>query len=1028
MFTKLTKLLLVSLFMFSISAIAQQKTVTGSVSDSNGAPLPGVSVIVQGTQTGTQTDFDGNYSISVAPNQVLVFRYIGFKTVQRPVGNAVTINVTLEEDVQALSEVVIVGYGEKTRKSLTTSIASANVDEIRGIATSTVTGALQGSVTGLQVNQNSGVPGAGFSVRVRGSSSISGSNEPLYVVDGIPIVSGAVGDNGFGGQTNDILSSINFADVESIEVLKDASAAAIYGSRGANGVVLITTKRGKSGKVNVEVNSYYGFQEEIDRYDIMTAGEYFRFADTALAGFGIPAFASRGAFSGRNDFAAQGFTDPTDPAQLEAFYNSDFGDNFVDAVYKPGDIIVKQTDISISGGNEKATFYANFTDFNQEGVVFGQDFDRRSLRLNVDFKPTDKFNLDGGISITESDNRRINGDNNIFGLATAVLEAPGLTLRDEFGDFRSPTEFSFSNPLQNAIEDVSTSRTFRVLANIGLRYIINDNFNIYSRLSLDRLDFKESRNFSPNSAQGLGSNGEAFKEIDLINNWNGTTTLNYRQKFGDFDVSGLVGFSFEGVNQDSSELDTQNFPFGFTAVSNGSSIIQADNSITENKLFSYFGRAGLGYKDKLFFEGTIRADASSRFGEGEQIGYFPAFSGAYVISEEGWFKNNIVTNLKARASWGQTGNQSGIGNFASFFLTGSVDFAGTPGNAIVQLANPDLKWETTTQTNLGIDLTLWNKIDISYDYYFKDTEDLLLGRPLRNSSGFTAITENVGDMENKGHELSINARIFEGAFRWTSQFQISWNQNEVTGLVRDSNGEFVPIDTGFASRIAVGQSLGQFFGLKADGLYQTLDEIPAAVQARGIRPGDVKFVDLNGDGNIDANDRTFIGNPNPGAIGNFRNTFSWKGFDLTANLQFEIQKDIFNNTLGFAGASGSAAFNKLSSENDFWTPDNTDTDIPAPRFGAAQSFNNQDSDRFIEEGDYIRLKEIVLGYTLPKAWTGEDYSLRLYVGGDNLWTETDYSGLDPEVNTFGASNTSRGTDFFTQGLNKVVKIGLNLKF
>lgn len=1029
MIVKFTRLSLVLLLTFSFAAYSQQKTVSGKVVDNIGAPLPGVSVLVKGTSTGTQTDFDGNYTLSVSQGQVLVFRYIGFKTQEISVGATNTINLQLEEDAQALSEVVVIGFGEKTRKSLTTSVATAKMEDIKGIATSTVTGALQGAITGLQVNQNSGTPGTGFSVRVRGSSSIAGSNEPLYVVDGIPIFSGAIGDNGFGGQDNDVLATINFADVSSVEVLKDASASAIYGSRGANGVVLITTKRGKSGKVSVEVNSYYGFQEEIDRYDIMTTGEYFRFADTALAGFNIPAFASRGAFTGINQFAAQGFTDPTDQAQLEAFYALSFGDNFVNKIHKPGTIEVKQTDISISGGTEKATFYANFTDFKQEGVIFGQEFDRRSLRLNVDFKPTDKFNMDAGISVTEADNSRINSDNNIFGaFATSVLETPGATLRDDLGNFTPPTEFSFSNPLQNALDDDSDERTFRVLTNIGMRYFINEHFNVYGRLSLDRLDFKSTRRFSPNSAQGLGANGEIFKEILLVNNWNGLGTLNYRQKFGDFDVTALAGFSFEGVNTDQTEVDRQNFPFGFKSVINGATVIQGDNFITENKLFSYFGRAGVSYKDKLFFEGTLRADASSRFGNGNQTGYFPAVSGAYVLSEDSWFQNKIVTNMKTRVSWGQTGNQSGIGNFDSFFLTGSVDFAGTPGNAIVQLANPDLKWETTTQTDIGIDLTLFNRIDITYDYYRKDTEDLLLNRPLRNSSGFTTITENVGEMENRGHELSINARIFEGQFKWNSQFQISWNSNEVTKLTRDANGEFIPIDSGFASRTAVGQALGAFFGLKADGLYQTLDEIPAAVQARGIRPGDIKFIDLNGDGNITADDRTFIGNPNPGAIGNFRNTFSWKGFDLSANFQFEIQKDIFNATRQFAGATGSAGFNKFKSETNFYTPTNTDTNIPAPRFGSAQSFNNQDSDFFVEEGDYLRLKEIVLGYTLPKKWTGDNYSLRVYVGGDNLYTETDYSGLDPEVNTFGSANVSRGTDFFTQGLNKTVKIGFNLKF
>ena len=1014
--TKFSGLLTLFLALVVQISFAQEKTITGTVTDETG-PLPGVSVLIKGTSSGTETDFDGKYSIQAKEGDILVFSFVGMTQQEKTVGSSNVINVLLEAD-NVLDEVVVVGFGQQTRKSLTTSVAKVESEDIRTIATPTISGALQGAANGLQVNQNSGVPGAAFSVRVRGASSINGSNEPLYVVDGVPILSGSIGANGFGGQDNDVLANLNFNDIESIQVLKDASSAAIYGSRGANGVVLITTKRGKAGKVRVEVNSYMGFQKEIKRYEVMTAGEYFRFADTAFDNqFGL---SGAGIWSNARGFTAS-----------EEFYNSDFGDNYVDAIYRDSEPVVKQTDVTISGGSEAARFYSNFSAFNQPGVIKGQNFDRRSLTFNANFKASEKLNVEAATSITQSNNARINGDNNIFGaLTTSVLELPGNDLFNADGTYNT-APFIFSNPLQNAVVDKSDARTLRVISNIGLGYKINDKFSLNSKASLERLDFKELIFTPATTRRGGASGGSSTKNITLINRWNVTNTLNFNTDFaqGNWDLNALLGFSFEGTNSDLSSIQTNSIPAGFELPSAGATPITANNSINENKLFSYFGRVGLSYLDKLFIEGTMRADASSVFGDDNAIGYFPAFSVGYLLSEDEWFKNDIFTTFKLRASWGQTGNQSGIGNFGSRFLGGVTNYTTRPGTAITQLGAPDLSWETTTQIDLGVDFTLFNRIDVTYDYYNKDTEDVLLNRPLRTSSGFGTVAANVGSITNKGHELSINARIFEGEFKWTSQFQVAYLNNEITSLQRDSAGEFIPIDQGFATRLEVGQPLGAFFGLESNGLWQQGDDIPAALVARGVSPGDVRYVDHNGDGNIDANDRVFIGNPLPKWTGNFRNTMSWKGFDVSANFQFEEDKDIFNNSNAFGGSSGSFIFNKFRSQLDYWTPDNTDTDLPRPNRGAVQSYNNQDQSRFIEDASYVRLKEVVIGYTFsPKVLKQDDLSIRVFVGGDNLATWTDYSGLDPEVNTFGNTNTARGTDFFTQGLNRVYKFGVNIKF
>ncbi|MEG9327944.1 TonB-linked outer membrane protein, SusC/RagA family [Salinimicrobium catena] len=1005
-------------------SFAQERTITGTVVDENDLPLLGVNVLIKGTAVGTQTDFDGMYQIQANQGDVLVFTYVGMERTERTVGANNTINVSMAPDAQSLQEVIVVGYGEQTRKSLTTAVAKVDGEQIKSIATPTVSGALQGTANGLQVNQNSGAPGGGFSVRVRGASSISGSNEPLYVVDGVPILSGSIGENDFfGGQNNDVLANINFSDIESIQVLKDASSAAIYGARGANGVVLITTKRGKAGKTSVEVNSYTGFQEPIDKYELFTAGQYYEFGDRAFeSAFGVPGMLSQGMILGENILEREG------AASLEELYAMDFGDDYIDAVYRDGAAIVRQTDVTLSGGSEKARFYTNFTDFNQEGAIRSQLFKRRSLSFNANFQANEKMDLDAGVSITESFNRRVNGDNNIYGvLSTAVLERPGEDLFNEDGTYNT-SAFIFSNPLQNALVDKSTSENLRIFSNLGLRYEIYKDLSFYSKASLERLDYNELVFNPATTRRGQGSNGYAYKGVYQINRWNVTNTLNYSKNVGDFDFTGLLGFSFEGTNTETTQVDGNQIPAGLELPGNAAVPTTAYNAINENKLFSYFGRAGISYLDKIFFEGTLRADASSVFGAGQQIGYFPAFSGAYIISDEDFMENNTLTNWKLRASWGQTGNSTGLGNYGSRGLAYVRSYEGNPGLGVGQLAAPDLSWETTTQLNVGTDITLFDRIDLTYDYYVKTTDDLLLSRPLRNSSGFTSVAANVGKVENRGHEISLNARIFQGDFNWTAQVQAAYNENEILALERDAAGEYIPIDRGFATRLAVGESLGAFYGLQADGIYREGDEIPDALVARGIGPGDVRYIDVNGDGTINANDRTFIGNAMPKWTGNFRNTFRWNNFDLSANLQFEQDKDIFNNSLGFAGASGSWLFNKFSSQLDYYTEDNQDATLPAPRYGSRQSYNNQDSDRFIEDASYVRLKEVVLGYTLNPEIKGTPISLRIYVGGDNLWTETDYTGLDPEVNAFGSDNAARGTDFFTQGLNKVYKVGVNLKF
>ena len=989
--TKFSGILTLLMVLIVQVSFAQSKTITGTVNDDTGLPLPGANVLVKGTTDGTQTDFDGKFSINVNQGQIIVFSYIGFLNQEVTVGSQSSFNINLQTD-NTLEEIVVTAFGEKAAAELTTSISTVSAEEIQNVTTPNIAKAIQGNALGVFGGQASGAPGAAVNILVRGASSLT-SNAPLYVVDGVPIAAGDFSNGAFGGQSISALSTLNANDIESVSVLKDAAAASIYGARSANGVILITTKK---GKLRVNINHSTGFQEELVRPEVFTSGEYARFVAAT-----------------NNDFEE-------DPAFLE-----NEGDNYIDSIYN-NNAVTTNTDTSVSGGNENATFYTSFGSFTQEGVIKGQDYERKNARIATTINSTNNnFKATGDISFTNENQSRINSDNNIFGaLTTSILEQPGNELLNEDGSFNQG--FIFSNPLQNAVGVISETETTRFIGNLGAEYNFFEGLSTNFRASYSRVDFNERRFFPGNHPNGA-PDGNGTLDVNLVETLLLNQTLNYDKNFGNINFNAIVGYEFQGDQNNAIFLNATGFPEGISFLSAASTPVTTNQNLIREKRFGYFGRTSLDWDKKYFLEASLRADSYSGFGLGERIGYFPSVSGAYIVSNEDWFNSDKFNFLKLKASYGLTGNSNPLGAFGFLSLGGPANVTSNSGTQIVQIANPLLSWESTAQLNLGAELGFFNdRIRLTYDYFEKLTDDVLLNVPLPlSTTGGGGINNNAGEIENIGHEFSLNVNAIKAKdFNLSFLFNLATLENEVTRIIRDANGDPQPIDVGFATRLDEGQSIGSFFGLIGDGLWQEGDIIPQALVDRGVEAGDVRYVDLNGDGDITDEDRDFIGKGIPGITGNFRLSFNYKNFDFTANTNFALDYQIYNNTLAFAGSSGSRTFNKFKSQLNYWTPTNTNTDLPRPRSGALQAYNNQDSSRFIEDGDYFRLKEIVLGYTVRNIKWFE--SIRFYGSIDNLFTITDYSGFDPEASTFGAVNTAFSTDFFTQGLNRVIKLGVNV--
>lgn len=977
----------------------QAQTVTGTVMDEGGERLIGATILVEGTNIGTVTDFDGKFSLEVPANaERATVSYTGFtsQSIDLTSGQS-DFTVTLPYDAIGLEDVVVIGYAPTKRKDLTGSVASLDAEAITREAGSTVQSALRGA-PGVVVQQSNGAPGAGFNIRVRGATSITASNEPLFVVDGVPIIAGSFAQVGVGGQQTNALADINPADIESMEVLKDASTTAIYGSRAANGVVLITTKSGAAGRTKINFNTSYGFNEIIKKVDVVDGPTYLDYLDELFG-----------------DAALLGFN-------REDGIDSDWQD----LIFQTNPIT--SNNLSMSGGNNNTRFFASLGIDDNQGALNGTRFRRYSSRLNLDHTVSDKVTTGINLSYTNSNNKRIQNDNNIFGaVSTAILLPPAFPVRNEDGSFGRG--FGIENPVAATTDYENRALTDRVIANARATYFPIPELALTAKLGVDMVNFRELI-FEPSTlaSSATGTIQESLSNnLRLVNEY----TANYNNRFGTTDVNFTVGAIFQRDEIrsnffETNDLPTNNFPSA-SAAATPSTVV---GDLTGDILHSYISSVNLKFGGNFYLTGSFRADGSSRF-INDRWGFFPGAAVGYDFAG-----NNQVgpfEQLKARVSYGQTGNNT-IGNFVTRQLFGGgAGYLTSPGIVPTTVGNPDAVWETTTQFNVGVDMSFMKgRIGATLDYYVKNTNDLLLSRPLPGTSGFAGgVLENIGDMRNTGVEASVTlVPIQTSKVNWTMTLFGAVNRNEVVNLFNDQ-----PIDRGFATRIAEGEPLGAFFGLQTDGIYQNQGEIDRdnALNAErdyipGAQPGDFRFVDQNGDGTINDDDRTFIGNALPDFTGGFDNRLTVGNLDVNFFFQFNFGNEVYNNNLAFAEGLNSVFAPTVRAFEGAWRAEGDGNQFPRITGGVSADNNRQDSDRYVEDGSFVRLKSASIGYTLPNSLlnTVGIRSLRVFARGTNLITWTNYSWFDPEVNTFGDDNAALGTDFLTYPVSRTIEFGVNL--
>ena len=976
------------MILLSVVAFAQQRTVSGTVSSEEEGALPGVNVLVKGTTQGTVTDIEGNYRINVPDeNTVLVFSAVGYANEEVTIGNQSTIDMLMLPDIKSLSEVVVVGYGTQERRDLTGAVSSVDASDFENMAITSVEQGLQGRVAGVNVVQQSGQPGAGMQVQIRGIGSI-GNSEPLYVVDGVPVIN----DNGATGEAKfNALNSINPSDIASIEILKDASAAAIYGARAANGVVLITTKRGESGEAKVSIDAYTGFQEPWRLLELTDINGYKQISDALTDNAGLPRVVAL--------------------QRPEELVNET---DWQDEMFRTAPI--NNVNLSVSGGNENARFSVSSNYMKQEGILRQTDFERLSLRVNTDFK-AGRFKFGESLAFS----RTVGNDftASFFSIIHYPVNRPVFD-PDNIGGATGPNPSLYSgnriideqdanNPVGEAelFEDRTTR--FRVIGNIYGEYSITPDLTY--RLSLggdfiygNRYQFTPIYKFGDRRQQPFSTINErnAFSVSPLIEN-----TLNYNKTFGLHNLGFLVGYTRQTYIQRSASAGGRNTVNSTIRVLNGVNDVPVVNgNQQEFALVSYLGRLTYSYDDRYLLTANVRRDGSSRFSPGNKFGVFPSASVGWRISEEGFMQNgSLFSDLKLRASWGQTGFQE-FGNYdfqPVLANTLNYVFNGQQVTGIAQrnLASNDLRWETSTQTDIGLDVGLFeNRLLINMDYYTKETNDILVPIPPSPSTGVNnSPTLNAGSVRNRGFEFAATYRKSTGDFQYSLSGNFATLDNEVLSL-----GGGQPIISGNVNvtrvtRIIEGFPIGHFFGYVTDGIFQNQAEVDAHAEQPNAAPGDIRFKDLNDDGIINVDDKDYIGDPIPNLTYGLALKASYKGFDLDMFLQGVSGIELYYGYRYFAEGM-LRPFNFEQRTLGYWDGEGSSTTIPRA-VGGDPANNTRESDRFIGDGSFLRMRNLTLGYTVPSNTLdnigGFISNARIYLAGQNLFTITNYEGYDPEI-------------------------------
>lgn len=1008
------------------------KIVSGTVKDDQGEPMPGVSVLLKGTTTGTVTDVNGAFSLSVPDNSVLIFSFVGFLTEEVVVGSQSVYDIAMVSDLLSLGEIVVIGYGTQKKRDLTGSVAKIDVTKIESFPNSSIETSLQGMAPGVRITQGSGAPGGQTFTRIRGTSSLIGHNEPLYVIDGVPLVTdvrfGNSDGGGAGGQFSSFLAELNPADIESMEVLKDASATAIYGARASNGVILITTKRGKSGDGRIDFNSYIGVSKVTDSYDMMNAQEYVDFYNAVID---------------NTQEIDPGFSRRTD------IDISEFDTDWQDELFR--EAIVKSYNLSASGGTDRTKYFVSGSYFDQEGIVRGSRLKRYSFRLNLDQKVNKKVKVGVNMAPSYSHNDRVGqgADRNGNVVYTALRRDPNTPVRNEDGTFTGLVR-GVSNPVQEALERTLENTNKKLVGNMYGEYEIIEGLTLKVQLGTD-YNSRIREEFRPTTIERFNRTSARLATTETFT-WINENYLTWQKTLAnDHNVTFLLGNSQQKTSRNSVRIRTDDGSNNIvTTTNNGSDIRSASNVIYEFGIRSFFLRGNYNFKGKYYLTATMRADGSSTFGEDNKYGWFPSVAASWRISDEPFMEQlRFLNDLKLRASYGITGNNGDAPNrlyqWAGPLSTGYDYLDGYAGVAHGRSQIPDnnFSWEETEQIDIGLDLAFFdNRVSSTIDYYHRESDNLWQLAQLPHTTGFNTVIAPVGGLKNYGWEFSLSTVNLQGELGWNTSFNISFNRNEITKLpsipgtgittnfIEDFNFRIGGTNDRPSSLYQVGGSIGQMYGYIYDGV--------------DPETGNAMYRDIDGSGDLSPNsgrnpagvgethDFAVIGNGAPDHIGGFVNAFTYKGLDLKVFLNWAYGQDKYNFTKHQLIANRDLHNNNFLKEAaDFWTPENLNAKYPRPYAGGlAESLgSDRPSSQWVEDASFLRIRDITLGYSLPKSTIEKIKvrSLRFYVSAFNLYTFTSYSGLDPEAqNQVNQLQSAIGYDVLGYPQARTFQFGVNI--
>ena len=1032
-FTLLTLILTINLY-------AQNTTLKGVIVDETDTPLIGATVQVKGTSTGSITDFDGNYTIKANKGAVITFSYIGYKTQEIKFTGQPTVNIKMVPDNQTLDEVVVVGYGTMKRSDLTGSVASIAAKDVEGFKTSSVAGALGGQIAGVQITSTDGTPGAGFSINIRGVGTLTGDSSPLYIVDGFEV---------------DDIDYLSNSDIESIEILKDASSSAIYGARAANGVVLISTKSGKIGKPIINYNGSASYRKISKKLDVLSPYEFVKLQGEVNSKYSDSYFKT-GNDDDENPYRYQSLDD----------YIGVSGVNWQDETFNP--TWSQDHSLSIMGGTEDTKYNASFSRYIENGIFKNSGFNKTTGKFRLDQKLSKSlsFNFTVNYALTNREGVGTSGDSGRFNMLAQILSARptgGLKLTDEEllasaidpEMLESGESLAQVNPVKQTESVTNNKRAEMWSGNASATWQIIKGLTFKTSGTYNTTNNRTDIFYKDGSKEAYRNGQKPYGRTQMGRDvrWTNSNNLTWKQKVKKHNYDIMLGHEVSFKSTEYLLGEAMDFPFdnlGNDYLGLGATPSRVESSYSEKTLLSFFARGNYNYDNRYLFTATVRADGSTVFSNKNKWGFFPSFSAAWRVSEEAFMKDvEWVSNFKVRLGWGIVGNDR-ISNYLSMDLYEANKY-GIGNNTVTvltpkQLKNANLKWEGASSVNLGVDLGFFdNRLNVTADFFIKDTKDLLLAQSLAHVTGFDSQMQNIGKIQNKGIELSLNStNIQTRNFTWQTNFNISFIKNTLKGLA--SGVESMYARSGFDSNFTaydyiatVGQSLGLIYGYEFDGIYQSSDfyttpdnqlilkeGITNNARYGTVKPGVVKYKDQDGDGIITTNDRTVIGNAMPKWYGGITNTFNYKGIDFSFMFQFNYGNDIYNATRLYATQSRSGRRNMLAEVADRWSPTNASNKVPSQDGYIV----NDVYSRFIEDGSFLRLKNITLGYTLPHKWTRKFHAskLRIYATGQNLFCISGYSGYDPEVNSASSNPMTPGLDWGAYPKSRVFTFGIDLQF